>query len=40
MASPLEMYSKFVLVLLSQMVKIGRKMANGRLLFQALMIIK
>ena len=38
MASPLEMYSKFVLSkldLLSQMVNIGQKMANSRLLFQA-----
>ena len=41
MASPLEMYSKFGLAnskldLLTQMMKIGQKMANGRLLFQAL----
>ena len=35
MASPLEMYSKFGLTkldLLGQMVKIGQKMASGRLI--------
>ena len=39
MVSPLEMYSKFwpsKLDLLGQMEKIGQKMVNGRLLFQAL----
>ena len=39
MTSPLEMYIKFVLTksfLFGQNPEIGQKMANGRLLFQAL----
>ena len=35
MTSPLEMYN-----LLCQMVKIGQKMANGQLLFQALILMQ